>query len=258
MKRARLGIAFIFVVEVCVTAVWAEYNLAMRFGIIFSIVSASGLLAIVAALLRAPEGYENENGFHVRARRRQARPRHVLAIGIRFSAATLMGIIGIAGALTILLAFQIEKIASLIPTIKIPGPYPYETPMRIPAPPVAESPPSPSPAPFPYPKSSPALSVAKDRGSRIANARRPLTAKAVREAAFKYNGVADFCGFLAALPADVGVLDPKFGTTRALVKGGRVIRKNVAWLHKREREHLKPNDRTVVSVEELGARNSGI
>jgi hypothetical protein len=59
-----------------------------------------------------------------------------------------------------------------------------------------------------------------------------LTAKTVREAAFKYNGVANFCGFLAALPADVGVLDKKLGRTRALVKGGRVIPKNVAWLRK--------------------------
>jgi len=80
MKRARLVIAFIFLVVVCIIAVWAEYNLVMGFGIIFSIVSACGLLAIVTALLRAPEGYENENGFRVRARRRQARPRHVLTM----------------------------------------------------------------------------------------------------------------------------------------------------------------------------------
>jgi hypothetical protein len=64
------------------------------------------------------------------------------------------------------------------------------------------------------------------------NARRPLTAKAVRQAAFKYNGVANFCGFLAALPADVSVFDPKLGKTRALVKGGHVIHKNAAWLRK--------------------------
>jgi hypothetical protein len=56
----------------------------------------------------------------------------------------------------------------------------------------------------------------------------------VRKAAFKYNGVASFCGFLAALPADVSVFDPKLGRPRALVKGGHVIRKNVAWLHKRK------------------------
>jgi hypothetical protein len=56
----------------------------------------------------------------------------------------------------------------------------------------------------------------------------------VREAAFKFNGVANFCGFLAALPADVSVFDPKLGRPRALVKGGHVVRTNVTWLHKRE------------------------
>jgi len=66
----------------------------------------------------------------------------------------------------------------------------------------------------------------------MAHALRPLTAKTVREAAFKYNGVPNFCGFLAALPADVGVFDPKLGRTRKLVKGGRVVSKNVAWLRK--------------------------
>ena len=172
---------------------------------------------------------------------------------------TLTGIIGIAG-LMILIAFPAERIHSAIPTIKVPGPYPYETPVQVPAPPlVSDSSPLPSPAPFPYPESSPSLSVAQDRDSRTASARRPpLTAKAVREAAFKYNGVPDFCEFLAALPANVSVFDPKLGRTRTLVQGGRVIRNNVAWLRKRKEAHLKPNDRTVVSVEELGTRNPGI
>jgi len=147
---------------------------------------------------------------------------------------TLIGIIGIAG-LMILLAFPAEIIHSGIPTIKVPGPYPYETPVRVPAPPpVSDSSPLPSPAPFPYPDSSPSLSAAQDHDSRKASARRPLTPKAVREAAFKYNGVPDFFEFLAALPADVSVFDPKLGTTRPLVKGGRVVRQNVTWLRKRK------------------------
>jgi hypothetical protein len=147
-------------------------------------------------------------------------------------APTLIGIIGIARAVILLLAFPIEKIEPAIPTITVPGPYPYETPVRVPAPPTAESSPAPSLAPFPYPESSGSLSPTPVRYSR--NVRRPLTSKTVREAAFKYNGVANFCGFLAALPADVGVLDPKLGRTRALVKGGRVIPKNVVWLRKRK------------------------
>jgi hypothetical protein len=155
----------------------------------------------------------------------------------RHLATKLIGIVGIAEGLAILLAFPVERVHSAMPTIKIPGPYPYETPVQVPAPPpVSDSSPLPSPAPFPYPESSPSLSLsaAQDRDPRTANARRPLTAKAVREAAFKYNGVANFCGFLAALPADVSVFDPKLGKTRTLVKGGHVVRKNVAWLRKRK------------------------
>jgi hypothetical protein len=168
----------------------------------------------------------------------------------------LIGIIGIAGAVLIVLALFIEKIYPAVPTIKVPGAYPYEETVQVPAPPPdPESSPLPSPAPFPYADS---LSSAPVRDSRIANARRPISVKTVREAAFKYNGVANFCGFLAALPADVSVFDPKLGRTRTLVKRGRVVRKNVAWLRKRKQEHLKPKDRAVVSVEEIGMRNSGI
>jgi len=172
---------------------------------------------------------------------------------------TLTGIIGIAG-LMILLVFPAERIQSAVPTIKVPGPYPYETPVRVPAPApaISESSVLPAPAPFPYAESSPSISDAPDHAPQIASARRPLTAKAVREAAFKYNGVSDFCEFLTALPANVSVFDPKLGTTRTLVQGSRVIRKNVAWLRKRRQARPKPNDRSLVSVEELGMRNSGI
>ena len=176
----------------------------------------------------------------------------------RLHATTLTGIIGIAGGLLILLAFPVEKVEPAVPTIKVPGPYPYETPVQIPAPAVSESSVLPTPAPFPYPESSSSLTAAQDHDSRTANTRRPLTAKAVREVAFKYNGVPEFCGFLAALPADVSVFDPKLGRPRALVKGGRVVRTSVAWLRKRKQAPQKSSDRTLVSVEELEARNSGI
>ena len=96
----------------------------------------------------------------------------------------------------IMFAFPIGKIEPAVPTIKVPGPYPYETPVQVPAPPpVSDSSPLPSPAPSPYLESSPSLPATQDRDSRTANARLPLTAKAVREAAFKYNGVANFCDF---------------------------------------------------------------
>ena len=133
----------------------------------------------------------------------------------------------------IMFAFPVGKLEPAVPTVKVPGAYPYEETVRVAVPPpVWDSSPLPSPAPFPYRESSPSLSASQGRDSRTANTRQPLTAKAVREAAFKYNGVANFCGFLAALPADVSVFDPKLGRTRTLVKGGHVIRKNAAWLRK--------------------------
>ena len=178
----------------------------------------------------------------------------------RLHSTTLTGIVGIAGGLLILLAFPVEKVEPAVPTIKVPGPYPYETPMQVPAPPptISESSVLPTPAPFPYRESSSSLMAAQDHDSRTENTRRPLTAKAVREVAFKYNGVPEFCEFLAALPADVSVFDPKLGKTRPLVKGGRLVRKNVTWLRKRKQAPQKSNDRTLVSTEELGAHNSGI
>ena len=72
MKNVKSGIGFIFLVGVCLTFLWAEYNLAMRFPIMFSVASISGLLALLGALLRAADGYEDENGFHIPTRREQA------------------------------------------------------------------------------------------------------------------------------------------------------------------------------------------
>jgi hypothetical protein len=177
----------------------------------------------------------------------------------RTHAPTPIGIIGIAGGLTIMSAFTTGKVESAPSTIKVPGAYPYEETVRIPAPPTfSESPVLPTPAPFPYPESAPSQLAAQDRDSRAENPRQPLTPKAVREAAFKYNGVPEFCEFLAALPANVSVFDPKLGTIRTLVEGSHVIRKNVTWFRKNQQARPKANDRTVVSVEELGTGNPGI
>jgi hypothetical protein len=176
----------------------------------------------------------------------------------RHYATTLIGIIGIAGGLMTLLAFPVGKVESAIPTIKVPGAYPYEETVRIPVPTNSESSVLPTPAPFLYRESSPSLSASEDRDSRTANVRRPPTAKAVREAAFKYNGVPDFCEFLAALPANVSVFDPNLGRTRTLVQGGHVLSKNVVWFRKSQQARPKSNDRTLVSVEELGTQNPGI
>ena len=166
----------------------------------------------------------------------------------RFTTA-LGGIIRILGGLATLVAFSAQGVHSGIPTIRTPGPYPYETPGQVPAPPpVLDSSPLPSPAPFPYPESSPSPSAAQDHDSRTAGARSPISAKTVREAAFKYNGVANFCGFLAALPANVSVFDPKLGRSRTLVQGSQVVRKNVAWLRNRkEAAHTIKDERVTVS-----------
>ena len=177
----------------------------------------------------------------------------------RTHAPTPIGIIGIVGGITIMSAFTIGKVESATPAIKVPGEYPYEDTVRIPAPPTfSESPVVPTPAPFLYRGSEPSQLAAQNRDSRTENTRRPPTAKAVREAAFKYNGVPEFCEFLAALPANVSVFDPKLGRIRALVEGSHVIHKNVTWLRKNQQARPKPNERTVVSVEELGAGIPGI
>ena len=64
MEKGKLVIVFIFLAIFCVIVVWAEYYLVMRSGITFSVASVSGLIVLLSALLRAPEGYEDENGFH--------------------------------------------------------------------------------------------------------------------------------------------------------------------------------------------------
>jgi hypothetical protein len=65
MKKGKLVIAFVLLTVFCVRAVGTEYNLMMPFGITFGAVSVFGLSALLSVLLRAPEGYEDESGFHI-------------------------------------------------------------------------------------------------------------------------------------------------------------------------------------------------
>ena len=56
----------------CGSLAWFEYEMVLRLGsmpILFA--AASVLSALLVALLRAPEGYERPDGFHVRARNRR-------------------------------------------------------------------------------------------------------------------------------------------------------------------------------------------
>jgi hypothetical protein len=53
----------------CAGAVWVEFQMVLRFGsglVLF--VVASALAVLFGALVRAPEGHERADGFHVRAR----------------------------------------------------------------------------------------------------------------------------------------------------------------------------------------------
>jgi len=68
MKTAKSVIAFIFLVMVWVIVVTVESDLALHFGILCSaFVSVFALFMLLAALLRAPEAYEDESGFHIGA-----------------------------------------------------------------------------------------------------------------------------------------------------------------------------------------------
>ena len=60
-------VAFMFLVVLWVSVAKVEYNMAVRFRILSSVASICGLVVLLGALLRAPEGYEDENGFHIGA-----------------------------------------------------------------------------------------------------------------------------------------------------------------------------------------------
>ena len=65
MMKAKSFLAFPFLILIWVCAAGIEYDLAMHFRLLFGIASGAALTILVGALLRAPEGYEDENGFHV-------------------------------------------------------------------------------------------------------------------------------------------------------------------------------------------------
>ena len=68
MKEDELLTAFIFVMKLYVSVACVEYHTVMRFGILPSVfVRVFALFVLLGALLRAPEGYEDETGFHIGA-----------------------------------------------------------------------------------------------------------------------------------------------------------------------------------------------
>lgn len=66
MKRAKSVIAFAFLILLWLSAARIEYDLVTRLGILSRVcLSVLALSVLVGGLLRAPEGYEDENGFHI-------------------------------------------------------------------------------------------------------------------------------------------------------------------------------------------------
>ena len=59
-------IAFMFPVVLWVSVTSVEYDLVIRVGFVLSaLVSILALFVLLGGLFRAPEGYEDQNGFHV-------------------------------------------------------------------------------------------------------------------------------------------------------------------------------------------------
>jgi hypothetical protein len=65
--KAKSAIAFVFLTLIWVSAAGIEYYLAMHFRILSSVASVLALVVLLGGLFRAPEGYEDENGFHIGA-----------------------------------------------------------------------------------------------------------------------------------------------------------------------------------------------
>ena len=64
--KAKLVIAFVFLIMVCMSVASVEYKLVRSFGVAFDLfASVFAVFVLLGALLRAPEGYEDENGFHI-------------------------------------------------------------------------------------------------------------------------------------------------------------------------------------------------
>ncbi|HEY7000152.1 MAG TPA: hypothetical protein VH330_00295 [Candidatus Udaeobacter sp.] len=66
MKSAKSVVAFTILILLWLSAAGIEYDLAMHLGVLASAcVSVFALSLLAGGLLRAPEGYEDQNGFHI-------------------------------------------------------------------------------------------------------------------------------------------------------------------------------------------------
>ena len=67
MKSAKSVVAFIFMVALYAGVSCVECDLAMHFRILSSVAIVCALSVLFGALIRSPEGYEDDNGFHIGA-----------------------------------------------------------------------------------------------------------------------------------------------------------------------------------------------
>jgi hypothetical protein len=65
--KAKSAIALVFLTVIWTSAAGIEYSLAMHFPMLSGVASVLGLAVLLGGLFRAPEGYEDENGFHIGA-----------------------------------------------------------------------------------------------------------------------------------------------------------------------------------------------
>ena len=66
MTSAKSVVAFTVLILLCLSAAGVEYDLAMHLGGLARVgVSVFAFSVLAGGLLRAPEGYEDQNGFHI-------------------------------------------------------------------------------------------------------------------------------------------------------------------------------------------------
>jgi len=73
MKITKLIMGSMCWVLFCTSAAWVEYKIVFGLGSVLSLCALTSMpAATLVALLRAPEGCENADGFYARARKRRS------------------------------------------------------------------------------------------------------------------------------------------------------------------------------------------
>jgi hypothetical protein len=73
MKIMKLIVGSMCLVSFCTSAAWVEYKIVLSLGSVLSLFALTSVsAAMLVALLRAPEGCENADGFYARVRKRRS------------------------------------------------------------------------------------------------------------------------------------------------------------------------------------------